>query len=181
MRPPESFIQQPVRSLQTMLRVLADDDRQLPTVIPDGIYGPSTVTAVTAFQRREGLPITGITDQETWDQIVAAYEPARIRVDKAQPIEIIMDARQIYRLGDTGPYIYLLQSILTQLSQDNSSIPAPDHNGILDESTVRALEAFQVLADLPVTGELDKITWKHLALQFTLNAHHHYASHANAT
>lgn len=180
MRPPESFIQQPVRSLQTMLRVLAEDDRQLPTLVPDGIYGPTTVTAVTAFQRREGLPVTGITDQATWDRIVAAYEPARIRMDKAQPIEIVMDAGQIYRLGDTGPYIYLLQSILTQLSQDNTTITAPDHNGILDESTVRALEAFQALADLPVTGELDKITWKHLALQFALNAHHYYAPHRKA-
>ena len=34
MRPNESFVSQPVRSLQTMLRVLAEDDRTLPTVIP---------------------------------------------------------------------------------------------------------------------------------------------------
>ena len=40
MRPAESFIEQPVRSLQTMLRVLAEDDQRLPTVVPDGIYGP---------------------------------------------------------------------------------------------------------------------------------------------
>ena len=52
MRPGESFVEQPVRSLQTMLRLLAEDDPRLPTVIPDGIYGPSTMIAVTAFQRR---------------------------------------------------------------------------------------------------------------------------------
>lgn len=177
MRPPESFIEQPIRSLQTMLRVLAEDDRQLPTVVPDGIYGPTTLTAVSAFQRREGLPDTGITDQLTWDRIVEAYEPARIRVDKAQPIEIIMDAGKVFRLGDSGPYIYLLQSILTQLSLDHPTIIAPGHNGILDTPTSQALEAFQILADLPATGELDKITWKHLALQFALNAHHNTAQH----
>ena len=38
MRPPESFIEQPVRSLQTMLRVIAEDDPTFPTVVPDGIY-----------------------------------------------------------------------------------------------------------------------------------------------
>ena len=177
MRPPESFVEQPIRSLQTMLRVISEDDRQIPTVVPDGIYGPTTVTSVTAFQRREGLPATGITDQLTWERIVDAYEPARIRVDKAQPIEIIMDAGQVYRLGDSGPYIFLLQSILTQLSLNSPTIVAPEHNGILDTPTAQAVEAFQVLAGLPVTGELDKITWKHLVLQFSLNAHHNTAKH----
>ena len=60
MRPGESFVEQPIRSLQTMLRVIAEDDRRLPIIIPDGIYGPSTMVAVTAFQRREGIPITVI-------------------------------------------------------------------------------------------------------------------------
>ena len=65
MRPGESFVEQPVRSLQTMLRVIAEDDPTLPTVIPDGIYGPATMIAVTSFQRREGIPVTGIVDERT--------------------------------------------------------------------------------------------------------------------
>ena len=52
MRPNESFIAQPVRSLQTMLRVIAEQDGDLPSAVPDGIYGNDTVAAVTAFQRR---------------------------------------------------------------------------------------------------------------------------------
>lgn len=172
MRPPESFIEQPIRSLQTMLRIIAEDDNHLPTVVPDGIYGSETEVVVSAFQRREGLPDTGITDQLTWDQIVKAYEAALIRVGKAQPIEIIMDSGKIYKLGETGPYIYLLQSILIQLSQDHPTITAPNHNGILDTATSQAISAFQALADLPVTGELDKITWKNIALQYALHVHH---------
>ena len=172
MRPAGSFVNQPVRSLQTMLRVLSEDNPQLPTVIPDGIYGPSTMQAVSAFQRQNGLPVTGVVDQIVWERIVAAYEPALIRVDKAAPIEIIMDAGQVYVLGDSSPYIYLLQSMLTQLSTDHVSIVPPNHNGILDQSTADALSAFQKLSGLPENGELDKITWKHLVNQFTLNAHH---------
>ena len=171
MRPGESFVEQPIRSLQTMLRVIAEDDARLPTVIPDGIYGPSTMQAVSAFQRQYGLPVTGITDQATWDRIVAIYEPALIRIGPAEPIEIIMEPGEIFRLGDSNAYIYLLQSILTQLSNDNPAISPPDHNGVLDDSTSQALAAFQLLAGLPPTGELDKITWKFLAKQFTLSAH----------
>lgn len=177
MRPPESFIEQPIRSLQTMLRVLSEDDRRLPTVVPDGIYGPSTMNAVTAFQRQQGLPITGIVDQQTWELIVLSYEPALIRVGKAQPIEIIIDPGQVFRSGDSSPYVYLLQSMLTQLSNDNPAINPPGHSGVMDANTTSSLSAFQKLADLPVTGEFDKITWKHLVLQFALNAHDHAASH----
>lgn len=170
MRPGESFVEQPIRSLQTMLRVIAEDDKRLPTLVPDGVYGPTTMQAISCFQRAYGLPITGITDKATWDQIVAVYEPALIRIGPAEPIEILMEPGEVFRLGDSNAYIYLLQSILTQLSQDNPTISPPDHNGVLDDPTSQALAAFQLLAGLPPTGELDKITWKYLTKQFTLSA-----------
>ena len=171
MRPGESFVEQPVRSLQTMLRVLAEDDPRQPTVIPDGIYGPSTTQAVSAFQRRRGLPVTGITDQRTWDTIVQDYEPALIRIDKAQPIEVLIDPGQVFRRGDSSPYVYLLQSMLTQLSHDKHRIQPPGHSGIMDDDTADSLAEFQRLSNLPPTGDFDKITWKNLVHQFTLNAH----------
>lgn len=170
MRPNESFVGQPIRSLQTMLRVIAEDDGIQPTVVPDGIYGQATINAVSAFQRNMGLPVTGITDQITWDAIVSAYEPALIRVDKAQPIEIIMEPGKVYRLGESSPYLYLLQSMLTYLAQSHENIEQPSHNGILDSPTSEALAAFQLLAGLPPTGELDRISWKYLVQHFTLNA-----------
>ena len=170
MRPLESFIAQPIRSLQTMLRVIAEDDATLPTLVPDGLYGQETINAVNAFQRRAALPATGIADQNTWDAVVEAYEDALIRVDKAAPIEIIMDPGQVYRLGESSPYLYLAQSMLLYLSRSNPSILPPPHNGVLDSPTSQALAGFQVLAGLEPTGELDKKTWKYLSKQFTLNA-----------
>ena len=62
MRPPDSFIAQPIRSLQTMLRVLAENDDKYVAIIPDGIYGPETVRAVSTFQRQHGLPGLRIAD-----------------------------------------------------------------------------------------------------------------------
>lgn len=170
MRPAESFVEQPIRSLQTMLRVISEDDPRLPTVVPDGIYGPSTMHSVTAFQRLYGLPITGITDQETWDKVVSVYELALISIGPAEPIEIILQPGETFRLGDSNAYIYLLQSILIQLSTENPTIIAPTHNGTFDNPTSDALSAFQLLAGLPVTGEMDKNTWKYLVKHFTLSA-----------
>ena len=129
------------------------------------------------FQRGAGLPATGVTDQITWDAIVVSYEDALIRVGKAEPIEIIMDAGQTYRLGDQSPYIYLLQSILIQLSQEHPNIRTPDHNGTFDALTRDAVMDFQILAGLTSSGKLDKITWKHLARQYALFAHHMHATY----
>jgi len=170
MRPKESFVGQPVRSLQTMLRVLAQDDPVLPDLVPDGIYGQETVNAVLAFQRKTGLPTSGVADQSTWESIAASYEDALIRVGKAEPIEIIMDPGKIFVLGESSPYLYLTQSMLLFLSQLHPDIATPSHSGTLDSSTSEALAGFQLLAGLPPTGELDKITWKYLVKHFTLNA-----------
>ena len=175
MRPSESFVAQPIRSLQTMLRVIAEDDATLPTLVPDGLYGQETINAVNAFQRRNALPSTGIADQVTWDSIVGAYEDALIRVGKAAPIEIIMDPGKVYKLGDSSPYLYLLQSMLLYLSISNLDIIPPPHNGVLDSPTSQALAGFQLLAGLEPTGELDKKTWKYLVNQFTLSANREYS------
>lgn len=176
MKPNESFVAQPVRSLQTMLRVIAQDDPRLPVVVPDGIYGPSTMNAVASFQRLYGIPVTGITDQNTWDQVVLVYEPALVRIGKAEPIEILLEPGQVIVLGESSPYIFLTQGMLAQLATDYNAIPIPVLSGILEEDTAEGLSAFQALVGLPVTGQLDRITWKHLNNQFTLNAHKHLSS-----
>ena len=175
MRPAESFISQPIRSLQTMLRVIAENDPTLPTIVPDGIYGSETMNAINAFQRKNNLPATGVADERTWDAIVEVYEDALISIGKATPIEILMDPGQIYRLGDRSPYLYLLQSMLLYFSILQPTISAPAHNGILDSATSEALAGFQLLAGLPPTGELDKKTWKYLVNQFTLLANQEFS------
>ena len=170
MRPGESFLQQPIRGLQTMLRVLSERDSAHSTVVPDGIYGQTTTNAVSTFQRIHGLPVTGVTDQDTWDAIVAEYDVALIHVDEAQQLELILNPNEILHRGEESPYLYVVQALLTVLSEVYASIPRPKSTGILDDSTADSLAVFQELNGLPMTGELDKVTWKHLALHFPLAA-----------
>lgn len=170
MRPGESFVGQPIRSLQTMLRVIAQTEDAQPSLIPDGIYGPQTVSAVAAFQRNRGLPITGITDQETWEAVVAAYEPALILVDEAEPIAVVFEPNEVITAGQKHPNIYLAQGMLMVLSQVYGSISPPGMSGVLDIPTGESLSAFQRLNALPDTGQLDRITWKRLALHYPMAA-----------
>lgn len=168
MRPQESFVGQPIRSLQTMLRILSEDDPSHPAVIPDGIYGQETMNAVSHFQRRHGIPVTGVTDQDTWETILAHYEEALIRLDEAYPVYILLDPGQVIRKGERNPNLYLVQAILQMLSEAYESISRPSMTGILDDITSDSLASFQALSQLPMTGNLDKKTWKQLALHYPL-------------
>ena len=170
MRNPESFIGQPIRSLQTMLRVIAENDPAHERIIPDGIYGPETVSAVSSFQRIHGLPVTGVADNRTWDAVVSLYELALVQQDEAWPLHIILNPTEVIRRGQRHSHLYLVQAMLLLLSETYSSIGRPEITGILDAATADALETFQSISGLPMTGNLDKHTWKHLALQYPLAA-----------
>lgn len=170
MRQPESFIGQPIRSLQTMLRVIAENDPSHERIIPDGIYGPETISAVSTFQRIHGLPATGVTDNRTWDTIVEVYETAYIEQHEARPLQVILNPKQVIRKGERHPHLYLVQAMLTVLAETYESIPKPSSSGILDEATADALSSFQAINGLPMTGHLDKHTWHHLAAQYPLAA-----------
>ena len=121
MRPAESFVGQPVRSLQTMLRVIAESDERQPSVIPDGIYSSQTAAAVSAFQRNHGLPPTGLTNQETWEAVVAEYEPALISLDSAQPLYVLLNPGQVIRRGERHPHLHLVQAMLLVLAEGSTS------------------------------------------------------------
>ena len=170
MKPAESFVDQPIRSLQTMLRTIASIEPNQLNVMPDGIYGPQTAAAVRSFQRRQGLNPTGVVDQMTHERIVQEYERAYLEARKAQPVQINLDPGQILRRGERNHHIYLAQSMLTVLHLFNSQIPAPPHTGVLDPQTAESVAAFQTAAGLPPTGEIDKRTWKNLALFYVLAA-----------
>ncbi len=170
MRPDETFVSQPVRSLQTMLRYLAEHNSAHKNLVPDGIYGNQTAQAVAQFQKLHGLPVTGVADQNTWEAIHQQYRPARIQVEQAQPLQIVLNPNQVIRRGERNPNVHIAQAILLVLSETYNSVSQPSTSGVLDDATVDSIASFQVLSDLPMTGHLDKVTWKSLALHYPLAA-----------
>lgn len=170
MKPAESFVDQPIRSLQTMLRTIASIEPGQMNVIPDGVYGSQTAAAVRSFQRRQGLNPTGAVDRDTHERIVREYERAYIEARRAQPVQINLDPGQVLRRGERNSHLYLAQSMLTVLNLLDSRIPAPPHTGVLDPGTAESVAVFQTIAGLPPTGEIDKRTWKDLSLYYALAA-----------
>ena len=62
-----------VRQLQEHLDAIATVYTAVPSLTPDGIYGPATERSVKAFQSIFGLPQTGTVDFATWYKISHIY------------------------------------------------------------------------------------------------------------
>ena len=140
---------QPIRSLQWMLRTIAQHDGDLDLLVPNGIYEPSTQAAVSKFQRSHGLPVTGVTDQDTWEAVVLAYDEALIMVSAAQAM--LMDIQMDFppAAGLYSPYLHLAQSMMHFLAEEYHSVFRPTTSGYMDEMTGHSLSDFQQLAGLP--------------------------------
>ena len=62
-----------VRHLQYMLSVLSDYIPQIPPLAIDGTFGSGTRAAVVAAQGYFGLPVTGVVNATTWNEIYDQY------------------------------------------------------------------------------------------------------------
>lgn len=72
-------LQRALRRLDLVPRQVASPSGQLVRFIGTGQFGPVTERGVRRFQRREGLPVTGIADAETLDRIFAAAQPQGLK------------------------------------------------------------------------------------------------------
>ena len=62
-----------VRLLQEYLAAIAPVFPSIPTITPDGVFGPRTRDAVIAFQEQFSLPINGQVGAITWEAITDIY------------------------------------------------------------------------------------------------------------
>ncbi len=158
MREEQDFLNRPVLSLQTMLRTISQqDDRVLP-VIPNGVYGRSTYGSVSSFQEAGGLPVTGLADRATWEQIRLSHDAA-LEQQRPPRTEPIWAVGQQLCPGESNLHLYLVQALLTALSQFDSRLTPPPLSQTLDPVTAEGLKWVQTLAELPPTGCLDTLTW----------------------
>ncbi len=157
-----SFLGRPVRSLQTMLRLISGVIPEIPPVIPDGVYGESTLRAVIALQRYTQLPATGVVDLATWNELIALYYDAVEELLSPQALEIYLQPGQRIRQGEENLHLHLVQGLFRAIGAVYEGVPPVVHTGVNDENSVAAISWLQEKAQLPVTGELDRRTWRYL-------------------
>ena len=154
----------PIHNLQVFLRRISTKYKDIPTVIPDGVYGNSTKEAVKAFQKKFSLNDTGTTDNSTWDAIFKVY--TEIEKDTSEPkwVRIFPEDGLKADSNSYTPTIYVIQTMLTALSERFSNIPKPSENGILDTPTSESIKAIQVASGLNPDGNITKLFWDYLSV-----------------
>lgn len=158
----DPVLNSPIRSLQLMLRTLSFLDEDLPTLVPDGIFGAATAGAVSAFQQKYQLPVTGIADAETHAAIVTAYDAALPQLTAAEAPIVRFPAQLTIAPGQTHPHVFLVQGMLAALHAPFPQLPMPELTGRIDEKTEEGIRAIQSLHQSSPTGQLDGETYHQL-------------------
>lgn len=157
-----------ISELQNYLRTIAAYRDNIPVIGVDGIYGQQTALAVSAFQHSAGLPVTGITDLDTWNAIFAAYTEIRQRLAEADTLRLF-PRNGILRTGDSGDVVHMLQLMLNRVANRYINLLPVKVTGIYDEGTAQAVDVFQTCCLLDADrGETDKRTWNHLVRLYHL-------------
>jgi len=151
---------QHIIELQTYLHAIALMNSKIPVIVPDGVYGKETTLAVMAFQREYGLKDTGNTDSATWNKIVSVYRG--YLSGNPLPYNVFPSADYVAVSGDSGQIIYIIQSMLHDLSNGYENAPDVNVCGNFDDLTENAVKHFQKWAGLPQSGKVDSGTWNML-------------------
>ncbi len=153
-----------VSLVQFFLAYIARYNETIPPITPDGIFGPATRSAVEAFQRTYGLPVTGVVDDQTY---VKLYDNYTSIISSIPPAQLESTARPYpgfdLVLGSENQYVTLLQQYLNTASSVYTAIPQTNVNGVFDAQTQSAVIAFQREFGLPQTGVVNLATWNRIA------------------
>ncbi len=149
-----------IRLIQYFLTYIGLYEPQIPAIATDGIFGPATKSAVEAFQRLDGIPVTGVVDLETYTAIYDEYRgiilslPESVFVGIARPYPGFQQV-----LGSEGSDVAALQEYLNVIGEVFDEIPRIAVDGIYGTATESAVRAFQRLEGLDVTGIVNSVTW----------------------
>ncbi len=156
-----------VRVIQYYLTFIGVFNNAVPNVAIDGAYGQNTVSAVEAFQRYYGLPVTGIVNEASWNSISNVY----LEMVNSISVEQVGWEAEPYpgtplRQGNEGEDVRIIQGYLEKIAQYYSEIPEISVTGYFGGQTQNAVIAFQNLFGISPTGFIGPITWNTIAEEY---------------
>jgi len=155
-----------IENLQRMLRYLsfANNDPSIRVVI-SGNYDEGTNQSVRSFQQKNNIPVTGITDLETWTKIKEFYDREQ-RIRKPLLIRPIPnDPNYNTNSGERSDIVIILQAMLGAL-KDKYDYPTVPISGLYGPQTESAIRIFQKKNGLTSNGIADRETWQYLAEEY---------------
>ncbi|NEP11385.1 MAG: peptidoglycan-binding protein [Symploca sp. SIO2C1] len=145
-----------VRQLQEWLTVVNYNPGSI-----NGVYGSQTEFAVRQFQAARRLPVTGIANERTLQELEAAYQAIATDSPDDNVDFIFYRGRTLLRKGDKGEDVEEVQGWLTDIGFNPGWI-----DGDYGSVTQSAVSQFQRENNLPVTGVANKQTLQKIEQEF---------------
>ena len=163
----QEMVARPVRSLQYMLRRLSTRYEELPELQPDGRFGERTLESVMRYQKRKGLPITGVVDQATWTAV--RDEWMEVERDLAHPRQLRgFPVGEVVTPGESRDFLYVTQAMFQALGHSLEDLEEEHIDGIHNGTSVENAMWLQEKAGLERTGNMDRDTWDALSALYEL-------------
>ncbi len=153
-----------VKTIQTELNRIGENYPAIPKIAEEnGIFGVDTEDAVREFQSIFNLAETGEVDKATWYRLKQYYSGVKSLSELVSEGVTLEEAQRpfedILKIGSVGVGVSTVQYYLAVISYFLNNIPLLPINGIYDEITADTVRRFQEYYGLPVTGEVDIVTW----------------------
>lgn len=160
-------IGEPVKTIQYYLDVIAYFNDNLLIIPLNGVYDAITAEAVRQFQTYYGIPVTGDIDIVTWDTLREIY----IATVQSIPDSFYGNKAKLYpgyflTEGMRSQAVTDLQTYFSLIGQYYPEIPVIPVTGYFGSQTTMAVETFQRLFGLNVTGAVGPVTWNEIAKQY---------------
>ena len=143
------------------LDAIAFLDNDIPRLKTNSIYSNNSITMVKAFQKKYGLPVTGIFTYSDWKVLKSAYD----KILKSYPKEyqtFIDDLYPDYFLtkGMKNEDVKRLQMYLLIICRFDKSIPGVRVNGEFDDLTEKSIKKIQNDYGFEQNGIVGPLLWK---------------------
>ena len=156
-----------VRLLQYFLAIAGEYYDALPrwsAAQLDGIFGPQTRSAVEAYQRMLGLPVTGAVDRATWNALVSTYRSVLLVQPEQEWLGLFIGLPEVFLVtGMRGDAVRRAQELINIIARGYPEVPAVAVDGIFGSATESAVSVIQTLLGLPATGAVGPLTWEGMA------------------
>lgn len=156
-----------VRTVQYYLNILAYFNNSLLQLPLNGIYGPETTAAVRRFQQYYGLPVTGVMNTATWNVLNRIYSETVEFLPQGYSGEYAkLYPGYFLTEGMSGENVRDLQTYLSLIGQNYSSVPQIPVTGYYGNQTREAVTAFQNAFGINPSGAVGAVTWNTIAEQY---------------